>query len=149
MMEHDLLCMVTRYGENEMTDESRLEQQTWRNLAPNILRQRLMIEGTTLEIVEPPQILDYLKQLAVISGMEVISGPYTRSAHELGFGGWVHWRTSGCHFYSYSRNMSGGVNDPLFTVDTYTCKPFSVEEVVEFTRQFLRPLDLVWREIVV
>jgi DNA-binding Lrp family transcriptional regulator len=35
------------------------------------------------------------------------------SAHEDGYGGWIHWKTSGAHFYSYHENPS------LFTVDCY------------------------------
>jgi len=122
-------------------------ESEWRTLAPNILRQRLMIEGTTSRIVEPIQIKEYLIELAKISKMEVLGGPYTRSAHELGYAGWVHWRTSGCHFYSYPENMNGARNDALFTVDTYTCKPFSIIEVVEFTREYFKPIDLVYKEI--
>ncbi len=119
----------------------------WRNLAPNILRQRLLIEGTTLTIVEPPQIKNYLLKIANISKMVIIGGPYTRTAHECGYAGWVHWKTSGCHFYSYPANAWGGNNEPLFTVDTYTCKPFSVKEILEFTRNYFNTVEMVWREI--
>ena len=119
----------------------------WKNLAPNIIRQRLIIEGTTLTIVEPPQIEDYLRKLADATKMEILSGPFARSAHELGYGGWVHWRTSGGHFYSYPRDAFGIKNDPLFTVDTYTCKPFSVEEAVEFTRNYFNPIEMMWKEV--
>ena len=123
-----------------MTDET-LEQITWKNLAPDIIRQRLMIEATTKEIVLPDQIIEYLKGLAKITDMEIIGGPFARSAHELGYGGWVHWRTSGAHVYSYPSKP------PLVTVDTYTCKPFSVDEAVEFTKDYFKVLDIVWKEI--
>lgn len=113
----------------------------WKNLAPNIIRQRVMIEGTTKELVGPEQISSYLLALAEVTKMEVIGGPYTRSAHELGFAGWIHWRTSGCHFYSYSGSPA------LFTVDCYTCKPFSCEAAAEFTKNYFHTLELVWREI--
>lgn len=119
----------------------------WKNLAPNIIRQRLIIEGTTIKIVEPPQIAEYLRTLADITQMEIIGGPFTRSAHECGYAGWVHWKTSGGHFYSYHKNAWGGDNDPLFTIDTYTCKPFSVQEAVEFTREYFNPLEMVWKEV--
>jgi S-adenosylmethionine decarboxylase len=72
-----------------------------------------------------------LSKLAEELEMKVISGPFAYSAHEMGFGGWVHWKTSGSHFYSYP------TSSPLFTVDIYTCKPFSLEKAVEFTRRFL------------
>ena len=115
----------------------------WKNLAPNIIRQRLIIEGTTDKIVEPELMKQYLLALADVTKMEVLSGPEARSAHELGYGGWIHWRTSGTHFYSYPGNPA------LFTVDTYTCKPFSVPEVVEFTKKFFNAREIVWKEIAI
>lgn len=33
--------------------------------------------------------------------MEKLSGPYAYSAHDIGYGGWTHWKTSGASFYSY------------------------------------------------
>jgi len=121
---------------------------TWKNLAPGLVRQRLIIEGTTEKIVEPKQIGKYLVELAKVSKMEILSGPFAYSAHELGFGGWVHWRTSGCHFYSYPKESPlGTLKDPLFTVDTYTCKPFNIKDVVEFTKQFFKAKELVWKEV--
>jgi hypothetical protein len=121
-----------------MTIDEKLE---WKNLAPNLIRQRLIIEGTTDKLVEPEQIADYLTKLADVTDMEVMAGPFTSSAHELGFSGWIHWRTSGCHFYSYP------TNPPLFTVDTYTCKPFSVEEAAQFTKEYFSTKEIVWKEI--
>ncbi len=133
---------------NNMTkDLTTTTEQEWKNLAPNIVRQRLIIEGTTIEIVPPLAIEAYLKKLADITKMEILGGPFTRSAHELGYAGWVHWRTSGGHFYSYPPNAFGQCNDALFTVDTYTCKPFSVSEAVDFTRQYFNPLEMVWKEV--
>ncbi len=113
----------------------------WKNLAPDLIRQRLIIEATTKEIVKPEQIKEYLIKLAEVSKMEVLSGPYTSNAHELGFSGWIHWRTSGAHVYSYYTNL------PLLTVDTYTCKPFSIQKVVDFTKEFFGTVELVWKEV--
>ncbi len=113
----------------------------WRNLAPHIIRQRVIIECTTEKIVEPEQMKDYLCKLAETTKMEVLSGPEVRSAHELGYGGWIHWRTSGAAAYSYPGTPA------LFTVDCYTCKPFSAKEAAEFTRNYFPALDLVWQEV--
>lgn len=134
-------------AEGKTTDLGPQVENEWRNLAPNIIRQRLIIEGTTIEIVEPPEIKRYLRELAKVSKMEILGGPFARSAHELGYAGWIHWRTSGCHFYSYPANAWGGNNNSLFTVDTYTCKPFSVPEVVEFTQDYFKPIEMVWKEV--
>ena len=112
----------------------------WKNLSPALVRQRLIIEGTTEKIVEPDQIKQYLLELAKITKMEVLSGPYAYSAHEMGYGGWIHWKSSGASFYSYP------TNPPLFTVDCYTCKPFSAQEVAEFTRKYFNAIELVWKK---
>ena len=73
--------------------------------------------------------------------MENLSGPYAYTAHNMGYGGWIHWKSSGAAFYSYP------TNPPLFTVDTYTCKPFSIIKVVEFTKGYFNAIDLVWQEV--
>ncbi|MEX2029113.1 MAG: S-adenosylmethionine decarboxylase [Candidatus Paceibacterota bacterium] len=113
----------------------------WRNLAPNLIRQRVIIEGTSKKIVEPDQIKSYLDELAKVTKMEKLSEPVSYSAHDMGYGGWIHWKSSGAAFYSYP------TNPPLFTVDCYTCKPFSAEEVAEFTRKYFNAIDLVYREV--
>ena len=113
----------------------------WKNLAPNLVRQRVIIEGTTQSIVEPEQIKAYLLALAEVTNMEVLSQPEAHSAHNMGYGGWIHWKSSGAAFYSYP------TNPPLFTVDCYTCKPFSAEEAAEFTRQYFNAIELVFREV--
>ena len=132
-----------------MSDDigQRTETQ-WRNLAPALTRQRVLIEGTTLEIVTPPQMKAYLRELADVAQMEVINGPYAYSAHEPGYGGWVHWRTSGAHIYSYPTDSPfGRMEHPLFTVDMYTCKPFDPKTVAEFTRGYFQAVEMVWKEI--
>ncbi len=131
-----------------MTDLAETTAKHWRNLAPVLTRQRVLIEGTTLEIVTPPQMDIYLREVATIAQMEILNGPYTYSAHELGYGGWVHWRTSGAHVYSYAKEGPYGVLDnPLVTVDMYTCKPFDPKVVADFTREHFQTLELVWKEI--
>ena len=113
----------------------------WKNLAPNLVRQRVIIEGTTKKIIEPEQIKSYLLALAEIAKMEVLSPPEAHSAHNMGYGGWIHWKSSGAAFYSYP------ANPPLFTVDCYTCKPFSTREVAEFTKQYFDAIELVYKEV--
>lgn len=113
----------------------------WKNLAPQLVRQRVVIEGTTNKIVEPEQIKSYLLALANITKMEVLSEPVAYTAHDMGYGGWIHWKSSGAAFYSYP------THPPLFTVDCYTCKPFSAEAAAEFTRKYFQAIELVWKEI--
>lgn len=113
----------------------------WKNLAPNLVRQRVVIEGTTEKIVVPEQIKSYLLALAELTRMEVLELPEAHSAHDMGYGGWIHWKSSGAAFYSYP------TNPPLFTVDCYTCKPFSAEEAAAFTKKYFNALELVYKEV--
>lgn len=113
----------------------------WKNLAPDLIRQRLVIECTTEKIVEPEKIKEYLEKLAEMSDMEKVSGPFAYSAHEMGYGGWVHWKKSGSHVYSYP------TSPPLLTVDTYTCQRVSIKKVVDFTKEFFNAIEIVWKEI--
>ena len=76
----------------------------WKNLAPDLVRQRVIIEGTTEKIVEPDQIKSYLLELAKVTNMEVLAEPEAHSAHNMGYGGWIHWKSSGAAFYSYPTN---------------------------------------------
>jgi S-adenosylmethionine/arginine decarboxylase-like enzyme len=114
---------------------------TWKNLAPQLIRQRVIIEGTTEKIVESEQIKSYLRELAKITDMEVLSEPVVYSAHDMGYGGWIHWKYSGAAFYSYP------TNPPLFTVDCYTCRPFSADKAAKFTEKYFNAIELVWKEV--
>lgn len=113
----------------------------WKNLAPNLVRQRVIIEATTKELAGPEKIKEYLDGLVTVTDMEKLSGPYAYSAHDMGYGGWVHWKTSGAAVYSYPTNPA------LVTVDCYTCKPFSVEEAAKFTEEFFDAIEIVWKEV--
>lgn len=120
----------------------------WKNLAPGLVRQRVIMEGTTGKNIEIKDIEEYLVALADVTKMEVLSGPYTSTAHELGYSGWIHWKTSGCNFYSYpASGWSLKNKDTFFSVDCYTCKPFSGEEAAEFTKKFFSTIELVWKEV--
>ncbi|MDO8509426.1 MAG: S-adenosylmethionine decarboxylase [Nanoarchaeota archaeon] len=113
----------------------------WRNLAPGLIRQRVIIECTTKRIVEPEQITSYLKGLAKVTMMEVLSEPRAYSGHDMGYGGWIHWNSSSASVYSYP------TNPPLFTVDCYICKPFSAKEAAEFTKRYFNSFEMVYKEV--
>ena len=113
----------------------------WKNLAPNLTRQRLIIEGTTKKIVSPKLIKSYLLELAKVANMEVLTKPIAYTAHEMGYGGWIHWKSSGSSFYSYP------TKPPLFTIDIYTCKQFPVQKIVNFTKKYFHAIEIVSKEI--
>ncbi len=122
-------------------ENDKSKMNNWKNLAPNLVRQRVIIEGTTNRIVEPEQIRAYLSKLAEVTNMEVLSDPVAYTAHDMGYGGWIHWKSSGAAFYSYP------TNPPLFTVDCYTCKLFSPQKAYEFTQKYFGAIECVWQEV--
>ncbi len=113
----------------------------WKNLAPDIVRQRLVIEGKRNDLISNQLISDYLSQLSVELKMNLLMEPFTHQSPKFGWSGWVHWETSGCHFYAWDEPT------PFFSADIYTCKEFDVERAVEFTKQFFSATEIVWKEV--
>ncbi len=114
----------------------------WKNLAPQVVRQRVIIEGTTSDVITPEQIADYLTALSKELRMRALQEPYVYQAEDIGHGAWIHWISSGAHFYTYNN-----VSPSLFTVDAYTCKPFSAEQAAAFTKKYLQAQDIVFQEV--
>src|SRR3990167_3571298 len=81
-------------------------QEAWRNLAPQLPRQRIIIECTTPELVGTNEMGAYLRGLSTVLSMTPLSEPFVYPATSddgmfMGYGGWIHWVTSGAHVYSY------------------------------------------------
>ena len=102
----------------------------WRELAPEIVRQRLVIEGVPAQPVDDDQIRRYLSALSREVDMVQLLEPVTHRSDVYGWAGWIHWETSGAHFYAWERPRL------FFSVDVYTCKAFDVDTAVAFTRKW-------------
>jgi S-adenosylmethionine decarboxylase len=111
----------------------------WRDLAPQIHRQRLVVEGAPARTISDVDIRTYLAQLAEVTAMIPLMDPVTHSSPTYGWAGWTHWETSGAHFYAWDQPQL------FFSVDIYTCKPFDSDEVVEFTREFFGASEITWK----
>jgi S-adenosylmethionine/arginine decarboxylase-like enzyme len=112
----------------------------YRDLAPSIVRQRLVVEGTRAERIDAAEIRAYLKALSLVCDMTVLIEPVTHRSDRFGWAGWVHWETSGAHFYAWDEPRV------FFSVDIYTCKAFDAHEAVEFTRTFLGADEVTAKE---
>jgi S-adenosylmethionine decarboxylase len=115
------------------------EAEEWRDLAPDILRQRLVIEGVPAQPVDDGQIRRYLSALSREVDMVQLIDPVTHHSDLYGWAGWIHWETSGAHFYAWERPRL------FFSVDMYTCKAFDVDTAVAFTGDFFAADTLVAR----
>jgi S-adenosylmethionine decarboxylase len=109
------------------------------DLAPGIHRQRLVIEGVVPVPLAAPAITEYLAGLSDVLGMRTLLPPVTHLSPTYGWAGWIHWETSGAHFYAWDRP------EPFFSVDIYACKPFEDLDAVGYTHRVLRPTALVHR----
>lgn len=104
----------------------------YKNLAPDIYRQRLVIEGVPGFIITDNHIIDYLSQLSDVLDMKILIDPVTNDSPTFGWAGWVHWETSGAHFYAWETPRL------FFSVDIYTCKAFKPQDAMRFTTQFFQ-----------
>jgi hypothetical protein len=107
-----------------------------RDLAPEIHRQRLLVEGLVAAPISSEEIVVYLKELGSLTDMTVLTEPVTHRSPLYGWAAWVHWETSGAHFYAWD------VPRLFFSVDLYTCKAFDPDAVVTFTGQYFRASDV-------
>jgi hypothetical protein len=109
-----------------------LEPAELPDLAPMIHRQRLVIEGTVEDVITAEDIADYLTQLSTVLDMTTLLEPTTHRSDQYGWAGWIHWETSGAHFYAWEQPVK------FFSVDIYTCKPFSPVVALDFTAEYFR-----------
>jgi S-adenosylmethionine decarboxylase len=124
-----------------MTTDLSPEQATdFVDLAPMIFRQRLVIEGIVPRPIRERDIIRYLSDLSPVLGMVTVMPPVTNESVEWGWAGWIHWETSGAHFYAWDRPLL------FFSVDIYTCKEFQVSDALAYTDQFFSPTQVVHRE---
>lgn len=112
-----------------------------KDLAPSIYRQRLVIEGYPAQPITDAQIKDYLSKLSVVTEMVPLMEPVTHLSESYGWAGWIHWETSGAHFYAWD------VPKLFFSVDIYTCKAFSAEKACEFTKEYFAASAIEYKEV--
>ncbi len=112
----------------------------FKDLAPAITRQRLVVEGYPAYPITDAHIRDYLSRLSEVTGMVTLIDPVTHVSDRYGWAGWIHWETSGAHFYSWERPIA------FFSVDVYTCKAFDPGAVIDFTRDYFQATEIVGKD---
>ena len=110
------------------------------DLAPDSCRQRLGSEGYPEKQIDDDEIKRYLSELSDIIGMYKLLEPVTHLSPTFGWAGWIHWETSGAHFYAWDTPRL------FFSVDIYTCKAFDPHKAAEFTNNFFAASRIVYKE---
>lgn len=109
------------------------------DLVPDITRQRLVIEGFPAKIISSDTIKDYLSKLSLEILMKPLMEPETNNS-DFGWAGWIHWETSGAHFYAWDTPHL------FFSVDIYTCKAFDPLIALNFTKAYFLAEVITYKE---
>jgi S-adenosylmethionine decarboxylase len=115
----------------------------WQDLAPDICRQRLIIEGTLHNVFLPEDMTQYAKEISKVLNMEPITSPVLNHEPKYGWCAFVHWKESGMHIYTWDNRLP-----KFFSVDIYTCKEFDPMDAVRYTEEFFKDnlIKITWRE---
>jgi len=123
--------------------EARKAKAKFKDLAPDICRQRMVLEGTLHNAFKPEDQIRYCKDISKVLRMTPVSDPFVNHAEEYGWCCFMHWKESGMHIYSWDNR-----SPKFFSIDIYTCKAFAPMEVVGFTDEFFGDnlIQCAWRE---
>ena len=116
---------------------------TWIDLASDICRQRLIIEGTLHNVFLPEDMTRYCTQITRVLDMTQVTSPICNYDSDYGWCAYAHWKESGMHIFAWDKRMP-----KFFSVDLYTCKPFDIVHAIKFTQEFFGDnlIKLVWKE---
>jgi S-adenosylmethionine decarboxylase len=119
------------------------EVTTWVDLAPDICRQRLIIEGTLKNVFLPENMTRYCHEIASVLNMTEVTTPICNHDPDYGWCAYTHWKESGMHIYAWDKRTP-----KFFSIDLYTCKPFAVMTAVDYTTEFFGRdlIELIWRD---
>ncbi len=112
-----------------------------KNLAPQILRQRLLVEATYQKDLYQSDVETFLRELPAHLNLRIYSDPIVYSpgsegkAENQGFDGFVPLIDSGISIYIWE-------NMKFLSVIIYTCKAFEADKAVTFIQQFFETQDL-------
>ena len=116
---------------------------TFKDLAPDIMRQRMVLEGTLHNAFTPESMIRYCKEISTVLNMTPVTEPSTNFAKDYGWCCYMHWKESGMHIYSWDNR-----SPKFFSIDIYTCKKFDPWDVVRYTEEFFGDnlIKLTWKE---
>lgn len=116
-----------------------------RDLAPDIVRQRLLIEGLYAREISREDVERYLTGVAAHLALRTYGSPIVhapggagKDANE-GFDAFIPLIDSGISLYVWSKRR-------FFAVVLFTCKAFDAQAALEFSRTFFSAHEIDHRE---
>jgi len=115
----------------------------WKDLAPDICRQRLIIEGTLRNVFLPEGMTRYCRGITEVLNMTGVTTPICNYDADYGWCAYMHWKESGMHIYAWD-----GRTPKFFSIDIYTCKKFEPMDAVRYTEEFFEDnlIEIAWKE---
>jgi hypothetical protein len=116
-----------------------------KDLAPDITRQRLLIEGYYGISMDRPSVRAYLNGLADALDLRTYGDPIIHAPdgegrrENEGFDAFVPLIDSGISLYAWTQAR-------FFAVVLFTCKRFNVEAAVAFTKRYFNAGDTVHQD---
>ena len=113
------------------------------DLAPTIIRRRLIIEGILKSKLTKDLIESYMFQLSKIMDMTIVSKPVFNYDEKYGLSSYMCWKESGMHIYTWTKTDQ---RPDFFSIDIYTCKDFTIEDVINHTLKSFPTESLTWKK---
>ena len=115
------------------------------DLAPTIVRRRLVIECIHKNNFNEQKIYDYMVQLSNVMNMTIVLMPTINDVEEYGFSAYMSWKESGMHVYTWNETDQ---RPNFMSIDIYTCKDINVKDVINFTKNIFTNeiTEITWRE---
>jgi hypothetical protein len=116
-----------------------------KDLAPKIVRQRLLIEATYDRIINEEDVRNYLLNLASELELRTYGDPIVHSPsgdgkqENQGYDAFVPLIDSGISLYVWT-------NEKFFSTVLYTCKSFSVDRALDFTKKYFNTVEVEHQE---
>jgi hypothetical protein len=116
-----------------------------RDLAPEIVRQRLLIEGLYSREIARADVERFLVDLAAHLGLRTYGSPIVHApggdgkAENQGFDAFIPLIDSGISLYVWSQRR-------FFAAVLFTCKRFDVGAALDFTRKYFGSAEIEHRE---
>ena len=114
----------------------------WEDLAPDICRQRLIVEGTLHNVFLPEDMTKFCQEITKVLNMTAVTSTICNHDSHYGWCAYMHWKESGMHIYAWDNRTP-----KFFSIDIYTCKKFKNLDVMNFTHEFFGDnlIELAWK----
>ena len=115
----------------------------YKDLAPDICRQRIVIEGTLHNPFKAEDMDRYCREMTKVLNITAATAPFCNYDPDYGWCAYVHWKESGMHVYAWDDRKPC-----FFSVDVYTCRAFDPETPVKYSEEFFGDnlIEITWRE---